>query len=250
MIAEIRSEVSAAYADVMAARQQVDITTRQLASAEAGFREDLERIRNTVGRPHRGGQQLAVVESGPRRPHPRRDRLQQGGVPPIRGISARRRLSAIRRPLPCPPPRSQRHRCPRSRAWAQTDRAGVWIHGRGPQPPLAINPGPFAANPIPSQRKTGKLSPDGFVFNHRERTSTVARSTRSAHEDVALKIAQLTFPTKVLTDNLGPIGILQKIRCKIRLPMVLGSRDSRFIHQHRPINMNGRSILSETSQLG
>ena len=51
VIAEIRSEVSAAYAEVAAARQQVDITTRQLASAEVGFREDLERIRNTVGRP-------------------------------------------------------------------------------------------------------------------------------------------------------------------------------------------------------
>ncbi len=63
------------------------------------------------------------------------------------------------------------------------------------------------------------------------------------------KILRMTFPTKVLTDNLGPIGILQKIRCKNRLPMVLGSRDSRFIHQHRPINMNGRSILSETSRI-
>jgi outer membrane protein TolC len=51
VIAEIRSEVSAAYADVIASRQQVNLTTRQLASAEAGFREDLERIRNTVGRP-------------------------------------------------------------------------------------------------------------------------------------------------------------------------------------------------------
>ena len=51
VIAEIRSEVAAAYADVTATRQQVDITTRELASAEAGFREDLERIRNTVGRP-------------------------------------------------------------------------------------------------------------------------------------------------------------------------------------------------------
>ena len=51
VVAEIRSEVSAAYAEVMATRQQVEVTTRQLASAEAGFREDLERIRNTVGRP-------------------------------------------------------------------------------------------------------------------------------------------------------------------------------------------------------
>jgi outer membrane protein TolC len=51
VVAEVRSEVGAAYAEVSAARQQVDITTRQLASAEVGFREDLERIRNTVGRP-------------------------------------------------------------------------------------------------------------------------------------------------------------------------------------------------------
>jgi outer membrane protein TolC len=50
-IAAIRSEVSAAYAEVAAARPQVDLTTRQLASAEDGFREDLERIRNTVARP-------------------------------------------------------------------------------------------------------------------------------------------------------------------------------------------------------
>jgi len=51
VIAEIRSEVSAAHAEATAARRQVEVTTRQLASAEAGFREDLERTRNTVGRP-------------------------------------------------------------------------------------------------------------------------------------------------------------------------------------------------------
>ena len=50
-VAEIRSEVSAAFAEASASRRRVDVTTRQLASAEAGFREDLERIRNTVGRP-------------------------------------------------------------------------------------------------------------------------------------------------------------------------------------------------------
>jgi outer membrane protein TolC len=50
-IAEIRTEVAAALADVTAAQQQIDITTRELASAELGFREDLLRIRNTVGRP-------------------------------------------------------------------------------------------------------------------------------------------------------------------------------------------------------
>ena len=57
VIAMIRSQVSAAYADVVAARQKVDITTRELASAESGFREDMQRIRNTVGRP------LEVVDS-------------------------------------------------------------------------------------------------------------------------------------------------------------------------------------------
>jgi outer membrane protein TolC len=51
VIAEVRSEVSAAFAEANAAARQVDIATRRLASAEAGFREDLERIRNTVGRP-------------------------------------------------------------------------------------------------------------------------------------------------------------------------------------------------------
>ena len=51
VIAEVRGEVGAAYGEVAAARLQVDVTTRQLASAEAGFREDLERTRNTVGRP-------------------------------------------------------------------------------------------------------------------------------------------------------------------------------------------------------
>jgi outer membrane protein TolC len=57
VVAELRSQVSAAYADVTATRQQVELTARQLVSAEAGFREDLERIRNTVGRP------IEVVDS-------------------------------------------------------------------------------------------------------------------------------------------------------------------------------------------
>ena len=50
-IAEVRSEVSAAHAETAANRQEVELATRRLASAEAGFREDLARIRNTVGRP-------------------------------------------------------------------------------------------------------------------------------------------------------------------------------------------------------
>ncbi len=56
-IAEIRTEVGAAVADVTSARQRVDVTIRQKASAERGFREDIERIHNTVGRP------LEVVNS-------------------------------------------------------------------------------------------------------------------------------------------------------------------------------------------
>jgi outer membrane protein TolC len=51
VIAEARREVSAAYAEVISSRVRVSVTTRQLASAEAGYREDLERLRNTVGRP-------------------------------------------------------------------------------------------------------------------------------------------------------------------------------------------------------
>ncbi|APW60422.1 hypothetical protein BSF38_01890 [Paludisphaera borealis] len=50
-IAEIRTEVASAYAGVSASRRQVALTTRQLNSAVIGFREDLVRIKNTVGRP-------------------------------------------------------------------------------------------------------------------------------------------------------------------------------------------------------
>jgi outer membrane protein TolC len=50
-INQVRREVSAALADATAARARVDITARQLATAQAGFREDLDRIRGTVARP-------------------------------------------------------------------------------------------------------------------------------------------------------------------------------------------------------
>jgi outer membrane protein TolC len=50
-LAEIRTEVASAFAEVSASRRQVAVTTRQLDSAVIGFREDLERIKNTVGRP-------------------------------------------------------------------------------------------------------------------------------------------------------------------------------------------------------
>jgi len=56
-IAQTRTEVGAAFADVAAARRRVALTTDQLASARDGFREDLLRIQNTVGRP------IEVVDS-------------------------------------------------------------------------------------------------------------------------------------------------------------------------------------------
>src|SRR5271166_6377353 len=60
---------------------------------------------------------------------------------------------------------------------------------------------------------------------------------------------RLTFPTKVLSDSLGRIGSLKRTRDKSLFPMALGSCGHRITHQLRPINMNGRSILSETSRL-
>jgi len=51
VISQIRTEVSSALAETQAARHQVDVTTRELESAEVGFSEDLQRIRNTVARP-------------------------------------------------------------------------------------------------------------------------------------------------------------------------------------------------------
>ena len=62
--------------------------------------------------------------------------------------------------------------------------------------------------------------------------------------------AQLTLPTKVPSDSLGRIGSLKKTSDKSLFPMALGSCGHRITHQLRPINMNGRSILAVTSQLG
>ena len=59
----------------------------------------------------------------------------------------------------------------------------------------------------------------------------------------------MTFPTKVLNDSLGRIGSLKRTSDKSLFPMALGSCGHRITHQLRPINMNGRSILSETSRV-
>ena len=47
----IQEEVSAAYGLAAARRQQVAIAQRQLATADAGFREELRRTRGGVGLP-------------------------------------------------------------------------------------------------------------------------------------------------------------------------------------------------------
>ena len=59
----------------------------------------------------------------------------------------------------------------------------------------------------------------------------------------------LTLPTKVPSGSLGRIGSLKGTSDKSLFPMALGSYGHRITHQLRPINMNGRSILSETSTL-
>jgi hypothetical protein len=61
--------------------------------------------------------------------------------------------------------------------------------------------------------------------------------------------ASMTFPTKVLNDSLGRIGSLKRTSDKSLFPMALGSCGHRITHQLRPIIMNGRSILSETSSM-
>lgn len=56
-VSQARTEVGAAFADAAAARRRVALATDQLLSARDGFRQDLLRIRNTVGRP------IEVVDS-------------------------------------------------------------------------------------------------------------------------------------------------------------------------------------------
>src|SRR5208283_4566994 len=60
----------------------------------------------------------------------------------------------------------------------------------------------------------------------------------------------LTLPTKVPSDSLGRIGSLKRTSGKSLFPTALGSCCHRITHQLRPINMNGRSILSVMSGIG
>jgi hypothetical protein len=60
-------------------------------------------------------------------------------------------------------------------------------------------------------------------------------------------IPMKTLPTKVPSDSLGRIGSLKRTSDKSLFPMALGCCGHRITHQLRPINMNGRSILSVTS---
>ena len=50
-INRVRSEVMAALADAKAARNQIEVTRRELLSAREGFHEDLIRSRDNLGRP-------------------------------------------------------------------------------------------------------------------------------------------------------------------------------------------------------
>jgi outer membrane protein TolC len=51
MINRVRQEVASARADALAARGEIEIARSELASSENGFREDLERSRQNLGRP-------------------------------------------------------------------------------------------------------------------------------------------------------------------------------------------------------
>lgn len=51
MINQIREEVGEAYAEAAARRRQLEVASRQLATAEAGFREELNRTRGGEGLP-------------------------------------------------------------------------------------------------------------------------------------------------------------------------------------------------------
>ena len=75
------------------------------------------------------------------------------------------------------------------------------------------------------------------------------RFAKSTPADRIKSISMLTLPTKVPSDSLGRIGSLKRTSDKCLFPMALGSCGHRITHLLRPINMNGRSILSVTSML-
>ena len=81
----------------------------------------------------------------------------------------------------------------------------------------------------------------------RQRPRSVCKIRASNPNTFELAITHLTLPTKVPSDSLGRIGSLKRTSDKSLLPMALGSCGHRITHQLRPINMNGRSILSVTS---
>src|SRR5208337_3405543 len=68
------------------------------------------------------------------------------------------------------------------------------------------------------------------------------------HDSLSVLLT-LTLPTKVPSDSLGRIGSLKRTSGKSLSPTALGSCCHRITHQLRPINMNGRSILSVMSTL-
>jgi hypothetical protein len=72
---------------------------------------------------------------------------------------------------------------------------------------------------------------------------------RSLHRlhDFKFEISNLTSPTKVPNGNLGQTGKMREISYKSLYLKALWLRDRHFTHLLRPMNMDGRSILSVTS---
>ena len=97
--------------------------------------------------------------------------------------------------------------------------------------------------------KTRKRSDEShFPYIYRKLLNTKdLRRTGFSPSDT--KLTQMTLPTKIPNDSLGRIGSLKRTSDKSLFPMALGSCGHRITHQLRPINMNGRSILSVTSVL-
>ena len=102
-INQVRREVSAALAAATAFRGQIDVTARQLSTAQSGFREDLDRIRGTIARPIEVENSLDLLSEA-----------RQNHLKAI--IDYNRAVSALRGPRLAAPPGTARIRSPSPRA--------------------------------------------------------------------------------------------------------------------------------------
>ncbi len=107
----------------------------------------------------------------------------------------------------------------------------------------------FHDAPRPTMRSDRALkeqySPATAPTRSEEQSGTEVRELSREFSEFSI----MTLPTKVLSDSLGRIGSLKRTSDKSLFPMALGSCGHRITHQLRPINMNGRSILSVMSVL-